>query len=197
MPVGPDIYGSNRVGLMNASEQQFSELFTGNHEAVGRYCLRRLPPDDARDALTETYLIAWKRIEDAPPGDETVLWLYGIARNVVRNRNRSSRRSVRLVARLVRDPAVAVLDPVHQIIRQEEDRELLDAMTELSASDREILRLRAYEELSYEQVSIVLGCSEDAARQRSSRALKRLGARLDVSTGEPARVNQEGGPRYG
>ena len=72
-----------------------------------------------------------------------------------------------------------------QVVRNESDRELLEALSTLSPADQEVLRLRAYEELTLEQISHVLECSVDAAKQRSSRAIKRLRAQLDKG----ARVN--------
>lgn len=47
-------------------------------------------------------------------------------------------------------------------------------MKRLSEADQEILRLRAFEELTIQQISLVLECSIDAAKKRSSRALQRL-----------------------
>ena len=39
-------------------DAQFTELYERTHDKVARYCLRRLPPDEARDALTDTFLAA-------------------------------------------------------------------------------------------------------------------------------------------
>jgi hypothetical protein len=55
---------------------------------------------DVNDATAEVFLVAWKKLGLVPAGDETLPWLYGVARNVVRNADRSSRRSGRLVGRL-------------------------------------------------------------------------------------------------
>ena len=180
---------------MSDGDAQFTKFYSGTHEAVGRYCLRRLPPDDAREALTETFLVAWRRRDDLPEGQDAILWLYGIARNVVRNRSRSTRRSGRVVNRLRSEPTSPAPGPAEQIIRNEEDRELLHAMSTLSSPDREILKLRAYEELDYLQIALVLDCSVDAARKRLSRALKRLRARLGEHDDDTPRVNQKGGHR--
>ncbi len=181
---------------MPRTERDFTELYNRTHGDVGRYCLRRLQPDDARDALTETYLVAWKRIDDLPTEGEAILWLYGIARNVVRNRARTTRRSMRLVARLRREPTVPASDPVYQVLRTDEDRKVLTAIDSLAPADREIIRLRAYEELDYSQISLVLGCSKNAARQRLSRALKKLAVPLKDEFSDAPRADQEGGRRH-
>lgn len=33
-------------------------------------------------------MVAWRRLAEVPDGDESLLWLYGVARNVVRNHRR-------------------------------------------------------------------------------------------------------------
>ena len=33
--------------------------------------------EDAADVLSETYLIAWRKLEKIPPGDSARLWLFG------------------------------------------------------------------------------------------------------------------------
>lgn len=176
------------------TDAQFTALYNRTHTDVGLYCLRRLPPDDARDALTETYLVAWKKIDDLRDEDEAILWLYTIARNVVRNRARSARRSLRLVARMARERSAHEVDPAHQVVRSEEDRFVNTAVASLPPKDREIVRLRAYEELDYPQIALVLGCSIDAARQRLSRALKKLAVLLDDEpAGTTTRAEPEGG----
>ncbi|MFD0856103.1 RNA polymerase sigma factor, partial [Actinomadura adrarensis] len=60
----------------------FERLYGAHYDAVARYALRRTDsPDDAVDVLGETFMTAWRRLEDIPDGDNaTRLWLYGVAR---------------------------------------------------------------------------------------------------------------------
>ncbi|NIV35276.1 MAG: RNA polymerase subunit sigma-24, partial [Anaerolineae bacterium] len=73
------------------SSLRFDRIFGEHYEPVSRYCHRRLPPDDANDATAEVFVVAWKKIEDVPRGDDELPWLYGVARNEVRRMRRSSR----------------------------------------------------------------------------------------------------------
>ena len=41
-------------------------------------------------------------------------------------------------------------------------------------SDREVLQLRLWEEVSYDDIAELLGCSRHAAEQRYAKALRRL-----------------------
>ncbi|MBG0813570.1 hypothetical protein HS045_04950 [Planomonospora sp. ID82291] len=46
-----------------------------------RYAVRRSDStDDVADVIAETFLVAWRRLDDVPDGDAAVLWLYGAAR---------------------------------------------------------------------------------------------------------------------
>ena len=62
------------------------------------YCSRRLGVQEANDAAAEVFLVAWRKIDQVPIGADARMWLYGVARNVVRNASRSARRRERLAA---------------------------------------------------------------------------------------------------
>jgi hypothetical protein len=43
------------------------------------YALRRtLSPDDAADILAETFLVAWRKLDQVPSGPDARLWLFGL-----------------------------------------------------------------------------------------------------------------------
>src|SRR5258708_37629738 len=85
---------------MNRAEQ-FSDLYQRHHEAVLRYALRGTDPETARDVAAETFLVAWRRL-DVVPADSGMAgpWLYGVARRVLANAERSRLRAERLTTRL-------------------------------------------------------------------------------------------------
>jgi RNA polymerase sigma-70 factor (ECF subfamily) len=60
------------------------------------------------------------------------------------------------------------------IVRREEDREMLDALSRLKESDQEVLRLTAWEELTASEIAAVLNITISAAEKRIQRALQRL-----------------------
>jgi RNA polymerase sigma factor (sigma-70 family) len=89
--------------------------------------------------------------------------------------------------------------PDVQVIRKEQDDELVAALLTLKPDDQEVLRLRAYEGLSVKQITIVVGCSQDAAKKRVSRALARLRKAADIDAPVPSgtisRATHQGGER--
>jgi RNA polymerase sigma-70 factor (ECF subfamily) len=156
------------------TNEKFRFLFDEHFEAIARYCLRRLPTAEVNDATAEVFLVTWKKINQVPEGEQAVPWLYGVARNVVRNSLRSRRRSYRLVDRLRGLAPISEFGPEPQVIRRDEDQGIVEALSRLDSDDQEVLRLRAYEGMTSPQIAVALGCSEEAAKKRVARALQRL-----------------------
>lgn len=160
-------------------------MFTSHREAVWVYCYRRLPRDDVQDAVAEVFLVAWRRIDQAPEGDETLPWLYGVARNVVRNFHRSSIRQQRLRVKVgaIHQPSDST--PEMQVIRRAGDRELLAAVDRLKPLEQELIRLRTWEDLSLDEIASVVGLSTRSVESRLARVRKKLGVLLHVPTSSP------------
>lgn len=82
-------------------------LFDGAYSDVLRFAQRRLPSSHAEEAVAEAFMVAWRRIDEAPrrPG-EARAWLFGITRNCLLNARRSQDRQDALAVR-IRDTAPA------------------------------------------------------------------------------------------
>ena len=72
--------------------ERFESLFREHHAAVRGYALRRGPPDMAPDVVAETFLVAWRRLDDVPA--DPLPWLYGVARRGLANARRSADRGL-------------------------------------------------------------------------------------------------------
>jgi RNA polymerase sigma-70 factor (ECF subfamily) len=143
------------------------------------YALRRTDgPEDAADVVAETFLVAWRRLEDVPPGAQARLWLYGVARRALANQRRGERRRERLGERLRTD-----LTPALAETPEPPGPDVAAALDRLGPEDREVLRLSAWEELSPSEVATVLGISAVAARSRLHRARRRLRRALEREEG--------------
>jgi RNA polymerase sigma-70 factor (ECF subfamily) len=64
--------------------------------------------------------------------------------------------------------------PSHAAVRAERQQRLQEALNAMDPTDREVLALRHFEELSNSEVAAVLGLTKTAASNRYIRALKRL-----------------------
>jgi RNA polymerase sigma factor (sigma-70 family) len=181
----------------SSAEARYQRTYRQHHEAVLRYCFRRTARDDAPDAAAEVFVVAWRRLDDLPSGDETLPWLYGVARRVLSNRWRSDRRRARLLRRVRSIAPGQPVEPESVVVQREEDQQVHDALDRLRAGDREVLRLAAWEGLSTREISLVLGCTPQAAEKRLYRAKGRLAHELGVeaheSSSSATAPRQEGG----
>jgi RNA polymerase sigma-70 factor (ECF subfamily) len=179
--------------LVRSGEAEFRRLYDRHYDAIHSYFVRRSGISSAQDLTAEVFLVAWRRIDDVPRGEDTLLWLYGVAANVAAHHRRSIARGVRLNARLRSVPTNGINQPEPQVIRRAEYDQVLAATARLRPADQEILRLAAWEELPHEQIGRLLGCSVAAVDQRIHRAKKRLAKeyRRVHPTGRPQ--TEEGG----
>lgn len=143
-------------------------------EPLQRYLRRRLDPGRAEDVLSDVMLTVWRRLDDAPP-DRTLPWCYGIARRTLANERRGRQRHLRLVERLAAEPPPPGPPDPSEL---GPDPELAEALGTLSADDREILRLWAWEQLEPREIAPVLDTTVNAASLRLSRARARLATSL-------------------
>lgn len=162
------------MGESPARDVRFRKAFDDHFDAITRYCFRRLPSSEANDAAANVFTVAWRKIDHMPDGEQTLPWLYGVARNEVYTYRRSQRRTTALRVRLNSQPRYPEPSPETVVVRNAEQAELVEALATLAPGDREVLRLRAYEGLTLSQIAVVLGCTPEAAKKRSARAMKRL-----------------------
>jgi RNA polymerase sigma factor (sigma-70 family) len=163
-------------------EERFRALYESHSRDVLAYALRRAAPEDASDVVADTFLTAWRRLGDVPPGDEARLWLYGVARRTLANQRRGELRRARLGERLRAELGAAALP-------QRERSAVLIALSELGEDDRELLLLVGWEGLQPAEVARVVGSSAVAVRTRLHRARRRLREALEAGEREIGRPN--------
>jgi RNA polymerase sigma-70 factor (ECF subfamily) len=95
----------------------------------------------------------------------------GAARRTVRREVALPEQSSLMFARQYMSPSST---PSEKASRQELVRQVRHALAGLSEADREILLMRTFEGLSFEEVALMLGIEPPAARKRHGRALLRL-----------------------
>lgn len=159
------------------AQVRYGRLYRDQGRAILAYALRRVEgPEDAADVVAETFLVAWRRLDEVPVGDGGRLWLYAVARRVIANLRRAERRRTRLGQRLAESVRIELAS---RPAPAGEGAEVLRAMGELGDDDRELLLLVSWEELSPGEAAKVLGISSLAARSRLHRARRRLRTLLE------------------
>jgi RNA polymerase sigma-70 factor (ECF subfamily) len=153
--------------------ERFRILYNDLYDDLWRYIQRRsINTEEARDTLSEVFLVAWRRLEDIPAGNEARLWLFGVARNLVKTSWRKRKRSGDLLVRIGSEMSTRVT--TDEELDNSGVLKIVKALQFLSENDQEILRLLAWENLSHKEISVVLGCSENAVAIRIRRARVRL-----------------------
>jgi RNA polymerase sigma-70 factor (ECF subfamily) len=119
---------------------------------------------------------AWRRLSDVPDDDHAALaWLLGTARRCLANDRRGHTRRLQATERLRGSIRLASADVAGH------PAGVADVLMDLADSDREVLTLVYWEDLTVEQVAKVLEISPAAARKRLERARTRLRTRLEAS----------------
>jgi RNA polymerase sigma factor (sigma-70 family) len=165
---------------------QFEAMYSAHGAAVRRFIYRRLPRELVDDVTGDVFVAAWRRFDERQPDE--LGWLLGITRGAIANRRRVESRRVALQDRL-RATAVPAQDPDpgDRLLRTTQIGEAFAALRE---SDREVLRLVAWDGLDREEAARLLGVSPRVfsvrlhrARRRLARELARLGESLETGRG--------------
>ena len=155
-----------------AREARFRRLYLSMYWDLLAYAMRRVPESTSHDVVAETFLVLWRRLDDVPDDDEARLWAYGVARKIVMNHHRSSRRLERLKARLHSLPARHA--EAADAPERAEAARVLDALRKLTDDEREVLLLSVWEGLSNTEIAAVVDCSVNAVAIRIHRARRHL-----------------------
>jgi RNA polymerase sigma-70 factor (ECF subfamily) len=156
---------------------RFRSLYKSTFNDIYAYATRALAPDQSEidDVVAEVYLVIWRRIDEMPQSPQDRLWLFGVARNVVRNTKRSTNRRLLLVHRIYRQPRLP--DGSSELA----DVDVTAALRRLSPNEREVMQLVVWDGLSVAETAEVLSCSVNVVQVRLHRARKRLTRRLGAA----------------
>lgn len=158
----------------HGQRRMFEQLYDDNVRVVHAYAARRVDASMADDIVAETFLTAWRRIEDLPAQELHLAWLLGIARGQVANNRRGHRRRSALLERISAEPP-----PFEGVPQSGLDPVLHAALGRLGDTDRELLCLLAWERLDREAARRVLNLSAIGLRVRLHRARKQVRSYLE------------------
>ena len=149
------------LAFQGGSGEAFAELFQRYRQRIYGFFRRRLEhPSRAEELAQETFVAVLKAVERYEPRALFRTYLYGIALNLLLAERRKSGREI-----AVEDPPepVSVPDPEAVVW-------VRDALERLESTEREILLLREYEQLSYEEIASLLRLQLNTVRSRLFRA---------------------------
>lgn len=171
------------IRLARARDQEwFRAVYHENYRPLLAYARRRVDWSTAEEVVADTFLTAWRRRDDVPEGHERP-WLFGVARNTIRNAKRASGRQTAVREKLRGLPKPGPDDPSSADSTTEavdgRAAVLRAALDSLAEADREVLMLVAWEELSYADIGQMLGLTPNAVAIRVHRARKRFAKQVD------------------
>lgn len=159
---------------------QWEGLYSSYADQLLAFARRRVGQQEAADIVADTFLVAWRRIQDVP--DDALPWLYAAASNVINNSRRAEIRRDALQRRLASVGATeASEDPTPEV---ETRADILAAMRSLPASERQALMLLAWEDLEPRRAAAVMGCSPATFAVRVHRGRRHLTKILSSSLPE-------------
>jgi RNA polymerase sigma factor (sigma-70 family) len=174
--------------LLHAARQDpqaFRELYERYAAWMRSWFLRHTGSESAAlDLTSETFAQAWiasRRFRDEADGSAAP-WLFGIGRNLLRQYHKHNRIETAARQRLGIPVAFAECEDYERVDERDEAVALAPrlrrALGALPSEQRRAVQLRVVQQLPYEEVAGRLGCSQNAARLRVSRALRALTSQM-------------------
>jgi RNA polymerase sigma-70 factor (ECF subfamily) len=138
---------------------------------------------DADEVVASTFSVAWLRFDEIV-ADTARAWLIGVARNLIRNADRSRRRRAQFVDALVAARPTVSVGLAGSRVSVEDLDVLQSAFGRLRPAEQEILLLAAWEGLERDALGVVLGVPASTATVRLFRARQRLRRLVAEEAGE-------------
>ncbi len=168
----------------------WEDVFDRHYPAVARFVFQLCPeftPEDVEEVCQEALLSAIRKLNSFRGGSTLQTWIFRIAANKARDyrqRQMAAKRGGRRPALSLdagdpdRGPALAIPSPAAPpdaaAMRAEEFRLLHRALDSLGPPCREIVELRYFGDLSYEELSRTLALNVKTVSSRLSKCLDRL-----------------------
>ena len=128
--------------------------------------------EDAKDVTQRTFVRVFERLDSFRGESRFRTWLYRVAVNAALDHGRRQRH----------DGSVPVEDDVaftnslgtEKLVAAELWRKVHARLAELPPKQRLVVELRAFHELSFDEIATIVGSSEDAAKMNYHHGVKRL-----------------------
>jgi len=174
------------------SRPDFSEIIAANYQRVYNVVLRLVDDrEEAADLTQDTFVNACRAYDNFRHESQVYTWLYRIAINLTKNRLERRGRQRTIEGASVDAPLETAEqedlfrqiedwrgDPDRIVANEELKRFLSEQVGRLRSDYKEVIVLRDYQGLSYEEIADVLGCSVQAVKSRLFRARSVLRDRL-------------------
>jgi RNA polymerase sigma-70 factor (ECF subfamily) len=176
------------VRVAKGDDEAF-EALVNRHETSVLNLIYRFVGDrtQAKDLAQEVFLRVWQGAKSYKPEAKFTTWIYRIATNLCLNELKSTRRKKWVsFFRSHEDTEPSMEEGLPDdapsaeefLLTRERSRQISDALQSLPVNQRTALVLKRYNELSYQEIAQILGCSVSAVESLLVRAKKTLQEKL-------------------
>lgn len=181
------------VGLARQGDREaFAEIVLLMQQRIFGYCYPMIGNrQDAEDLVQEVFVRAYQHMEKYEEGGNFAAWLFTIAHRLCLNKIKKKSRLLALVHKIANEEAVR---PKHEKMDEsnESNEAILTLLHALNPKQRGLVILRVIHEMSYEEISGIVGVSPVSLRKQYERARKQLQRENGGSTKEMnRRMNYE------
>ncbi len=189
---GKETSDADLVRRLQAGDEQAFNILVRRHQQRALNLAFQVLRDreDAAEVAQDAFVKVYRNINRFRAECAFTTWLHQIVMNLARNKYRWwKRRGKQAMISLdepIDDPdgtrprqlAVDPATPDNEVVRDEFACRISEAMNQLPVKFREVLVLRNVEELSYEEIGQLLGCSMGTVKSRIARAREALRAKV-------------------
>jgi RNA polymerase sigma-70 factor (ECF subfamily) len=178
------------VMVAKGDERAFETLVRRHQTSVLNLIYRFIGDrTQAKDLAQEVFIRVWQAAKTYRPEAKFTTWLYRITANLCFNELKSARRKKWLqFLRFNTDHEIQAEEgfpdsspsPEDLLLARERSREISDALQGLHENQRMALILKRYDNLSYQEIAQVLGCSVSAVESLLVRAKRTLQEKLKI-----------------
>ena len=165
------------------------EILVNRHQTSVLNLIYRFIGDrtQAKDLAQEVFIRVWQSAKGYEPKAKFTTWIYKITTNLCLNEIKSARRrrwfpfhrsdedNERSIEETLSDAAPSAED---LLLEKERSRQISDALQSLPDNQRMALVLKRYDDLSYQEIAQIIGCSVSAVESLLVRAKRSLQEKL-------------------
>src|SRR6186997_1073182 len=171
-----DLNDSELAGLAARGDREAFDVLVERHRrTVYQVCYRFVNNhEDASDLAQDAFVRAWRGLKNFKGQSALSTWLYRIAVNVCLNRVSAKTPVTEAIESTDHFEDVRIEGAQHAMIREQRAAAVRKAIAELPKKQRATLILRAYHDMSHQQIADVLGSSVGAVKANFFHALANL-----------------------
>jgi RNA polymerase sigma-70 factor (ECF subfamily) len=167
-----DALDQTLIARWREGDQRAATVLVERHApSVARYITSLGEQDGVEEVVQDTFVRAFSSLDSFRGESALRTWLFTIARRLVLDRRRAAKRR-RDVGSLDQVNAATEYTALDNIIGDETEQRVREAVLRLSPTQREVFTLRVSEGLSYREIAELVGTTEGAARVHYHNALR-------------------------